>query len=142
MTPPTNVIFDKEIEVRWSDCDINKHMRHSAYSDMCAHTRVSFLHSIGMDEQWFKEQNLSPIMFKEQTEYFAEMFMSEKARITVEMGQPTGSAKSVCLINKVYKEDGTVSAVHQVVVGWMNMKLRKIVELPSEIVASCLEKVA
>jgi len=43
---------------------------------------------------------------------------------------------------KYIKEDGSVSAVHQVVVGWMNMKLRKIVELPNEIVVSCLKKVA
>jgi acyl-CoA thioester hydrolase len=130
MSQATNVLYEKTIEVRWSDCDANKHMRHSAYSDMCAHTRVSFLHAIDMNEQWFKEHYLSPILFKEQTEYFAEMFMGEKVRITVELGEATGSSKSTCWMNKVYKEDGTLAANHQIVVGWMDMRLRKIVELP------------
>jgi acyl-CoA thioester hydrolase len=130
MSQATNVLYEKIIEVRWSDCDANKHMRHSAYSDMCAHTRVSFLHAIDMNGLWFKEHHLSPILFKEQTEYFAEMFMGEKVRITVELGESTGSSKSTCWMNKVYKEDGTLAASHQVVVGWMDMRLRKIVKLP------------
>ena len=50
--------------------------------------------------------------------------------IHVELGEATGSSKSTCWMNKVYKEDGTLAATHQVVVGWMDMRLRKIVKLP------------
>lgn len=130
MTQTTEVLYKKVIEVRWADCDANRHMRHTAYSDMCAHTRISFLRDIGMDEAWFKESNLSPVMFKEQTEYFAEMLMGEEVTITVELGAPTGSEKSVCWVNNLYKKDGTLAAKHQVVVGWMNLTQRKIVQLP------------
>lgn len=130
MTHATDVMFSKDIEVRWADCDANKHMRHSAYSDMCAHTRIGFLLHIGMNEEWFKETNLSPVMFKEQTEYFAEIFMGEAVTITIELGPDTGSEKSICWINNMYKEDGTLAAKHQVVVGWMDMKQRRIAQLP------------
>lgn len=130
MTQATDVLYKKVIEVRWADCDANKHMRHTAYSDMCAHTRISFLQSIGMDDAWSKQSDLSPVMFKEQTEYFAEMFMGEEATITVELGAATGSEKSVCWVNNLYKQDGTLAAKHQVVVGWMNMTQRKIAQLP------------
>jgi len=130
MIQTTDVLYKKIIEVRWADCDANRHMRHTAYSDMCAHTRVSFLQYIGMNDVWFKESNLSPVIFKEQTEYFAEMFMGEEATITVELGEDTGSEKSVCWINNVYKKDGTLAAKHQVVVGWMDLGLRKIAKLP------------
>ncbi|MEH6450932.1 MAG: acyl-CoA thioesterase [Oleispira sp.] len=130
MTQATDVLYKKVIEVRWADCDANKHMRHSAYSDMCAHTRISFLRSIGMDDAWSKQSDLSPVMFKEQTEYFAEMFMGEEVTITVELGAATGSEKSVCWVNNLYKQDGSLAAKHQVVVGWMNMTQRRIAQLP------------
>ena len=130
MSQATNILYKKVIEVRWSDCDANKHMRHSAYSDMCAHTRIRFLQHIGMDDAWFKESNLSPVMFKEQTEYFAEVFMGEEVTVTIELGEATGSEKSLCWINNLYKKDGSLAAKHQVVVGWMDMKQRKIAQLP------------
>jgi acyl-CoA thioester hydrolase len=130
MTHTTDVLYKKVIEVRWSDCDANRHMRHTAYSDMCAHTRISFLQNIGMDDAWFKESNLSPVMFKEQTEYFAEMHMGDEVTVTIELGEPTGSDKSVCWVNNLYKKDGTLAAKHQVIVGWMNLAQRKIAKLP------------
>ena len=130
MNQATGVLYKKVIEVRWADCDANRHMRHTAYSDMCAHTRISFLQNIGMDDAWFKESGLSPVMFKEQTEYFAEMLMGEEVTITIELGQDTGSEKSVCWVNNLYKKDGTLAAKHQVVVGWMDLKQRKIAKLP------------
>jgi len=43
--------------------------------------------------------------------------MEETVRITIELGEPTDLAKSVCWLNNVYKEDGTLAAKHQVVVG-------------------------
>jgi acyl-CoA thioester hydrolase len=130
--------YSTQIEVRWADCDANQHMRHSAYADMCAHARVGFLNSLGMTGQWFKENNIGPVLFKEQTEYFREAFMNEIMTITVEAGEPTGSQKSVCIVNNVYNTQGELAARHQVIVGWMNTQIRKIVELPEMIVKSAL----
>lgn len=130
MKQSNSILYSKVIEVRWADCDANRHMRHTAYSDMCAHTRISFLKKVGMDDAWVKESNLSPVMFKEQTEYFSEMFMGDEVTVTIELGPSTGSEKSVCWINNLYKQDGTLAASHQVVVGWMNLTERKIALLP------------
>ena len=70
-----DALYQKEFEVRWADCDANQHMRHSAYADLCAHARVGFMNQIGMTAEWLKEQGLGPVLFKEQTEYFRELFM-------------------------------------------------------------------
>ena len=129
----SDALYEKTIEIRWADCDANQHMRHSAYSDLCAHTRIGFLSAIGMTPQWFKQQGIGPVLFKEQTEYFREVFMGEEVKVTVEIGEPTGSKKSVCIVNKVYKPNGELAAQHQVVVGWMDVKARKVVELPEKI---------
>lgn len=136
-----NTTYSTQIEVRWADCDANQHMRHSAYADMCAHARVGFLSSLGMTGQWFKEHNIGPVLFKEQTEYFREAFMGEVMTITVEAGESTGSKKSVCIVNNVYNPKGELAARHQVIVGWMDTKIRKVVELPEMILESALAPV-
>jgi acyl-CoA thioester hydrolase len=86
-----------------------------------------------MTPQWFKENGIGPVLFKEETEYFREVFMGEQVRVTVETGEPTGSTKSVSIVNKVYKPSGELAAQHQVIVGWMDVKKRKVVELPEKI---------
>lgn len=129
----SDALYEKSFEIRWADCDANQHMRHSAYSDLCAHTRVGFLNEIGMTMKWFQQNGIGPVLFKEQTEYFREVFMGEEVKVTVETGEPTGSAKSVCIVNKIYKPNGELAAQHQVVVGWMDIKQRKVVALPEKI---------
>ena len=41
--------YHKQVEVRWSDIDANQHMRHSAYADLCTHTRTDLFHSFRRD---------------------------------------------------------------------------------------------
>jgi acyl-CoA thioester hydrolase len=129
-------LYEKQFEVRWSDCDANRHMRHTAYADMCAHARVSFLASIGLTPEWFKEHDMGPVLFKEETEYRSEVHMGEVLRVTVERAEPSGFSKSVRLIQKVYKSSGDLSAIHCCVVGWMSLEMRKIVDLPEQIIGT------
>ena len=133
------VLFRKQIEVRWSDCDANQHMRHSAYADFCAHTRVGYMIKVGMTQEWLKQQGLGPVLFKEETEYFRELFMGEMVEVTVEMGEPTGSAKSVQLVQNIYRQNGELAARHKAVFGWFSMTERKVVELPGLVKQHMLE---
>lgn len=133
-----DALYQKEFEVRWSDCDANQHMRHSAYADLCAHTRVGFMNQIGMTGEWLKEQGLGPVLFKEETEYFRELFMGEQVTVTLEPGEPTGSTKSIQVINKVFRQSGELAAVHKAVFGWFDSEKRKVVELPERIRQVCL----
>ena len=140
MTAQSSVLFEKVIEVRWADCDANRHMRHTAYSDLCAHTRVCFLGSLGMGEEWVQEHNIGPVLFKEETEYKLEAHMGEQLRITLEAGEPTGFTKSIQMVQNLYKESGKLAASHKCVVGWMDLSLRKIIELPVQIKKDFLVK--
>ncbi len=136
MSSKKAVLFEKFIEVRWSDCDANRHMRHTAYSDLCAHTRVCFLSDIGLGEVWTQEHNIGPVLFKEETEYKREVHMGEQLNITLETGEATGFTKSIQMVQHLYKEDGELAATHRCVVAWMDLSLRKIVQLPAQISAN------
>lgn len=127
------VLFQKTIEVRWSDCDANQHMRHSAYSDLCAHTRIGYLCEIGLTPEWFKEHNIGPVLFKEETEYKREAHMGELLKVTLQAGELTGFTKSIQMVQHVYKEDGELAASHKCVVAWMDLDKRKVIELPKQI---------
>lgn len=132
-TKSTDAPFKKTIEVRWADCDANHHMRHSAYSDFCGHTRVCFLESIGLTTEWFKKHNIGPVLFKEETEYKREAHLGEQLTVTFEPGEPTGFSKSVQMVQHMYKENGDLAAIHKCVVAWMDLEKRKIIELPEQI---------
>lgn len=124
------VLYEKTIEVRWADCDANRHMRHSAYSDLCGHTRVGFMDSIGMTSEFCEQQGFGPVLFKEETEYRREVHINEVLRVTVEVGEATGFSKSVQMVQHIYKPCGTLAAIHRCVIGFMDMVERKIVALP------------
>ena len=136
--PFDNALFQKTFEVRWSDCDANNHMRHSAYADFCAHARIGFMQQIGMDQKWLEEQGLGPVLFKEETEYFRELFMGEEVVVTVEPGDPTGSEKSIQVVNRIYRQNGDLAATHRAVFGWFDSKERRVVTLPEKIRQVCL----
>ena len=133
MTKENEVLFEKTIEVRWSDCDANRHMRHSAYADFCAHTRVAFLSDLGMTPEWFEQQKLGPILFQEEPQYRREVHMGESLRVTVEAGEATGFTKSIQILQHLYKPSGELAAVLRCVVAWMDLEQRKVIGLPESI---------
>lgn len=122
--------FEKVYEVRWADCDANNHMRHTAYADMAAHSRICFLESLGLDASWLKANNLGPVLFTEETVYKQEAHLGDVLTVSVELGEPTGSAKSIQLVQHLYQTSGELAAVNKVLSGWMDLSLRKIVPLP------------
>lgn len=116
MPEQASLLFEKTIEVRWSDCDANQHMRHTAYSDFCAHTRIGYLEKMGLGMQWCKENNIGPVLFKEETEYKNEAHTGEKLKITLYAGPPTGYTKSIQMVQNLYSESGELAASHKCVV--------------------------
>lgn len=122
--------YQTRIEVRWSDCDANNHMRHSAYADMAAHARVGYLTHIGIGPEWLDQHQIGPVLFKESTEYFREAHMNDVLTITVEAGEATGSEKTVTLVNNIYKSDGELAARVSVLFAWMDTRARKVIIVP------------
>ena len=45
-------MYYKEIEIRWSDMDANRHLANTAYLDFGGHTRIDFLASLGFDQKY------------------------------------------------------------------------------------------
>ena len=52
--------FEKNIEIRWSDLDPNHHLRHSAYYDYGAYSRICFLNEHGLTAEIMLQHNIGP----------------------------------------------------------------------------------
>lgn len=133
MLEQENTLYEKLVEVRWADCDANKHMRHSAYADFCTHARIGFFDLKEVNAQYLKQQGLCIVLFKEQTEYFQETFMGDVLRVTVEPVQEKILQKSFGVMAKIYLPSGVLAAQNEVVIGFMDVNLRKIVLIPEKI---------
>ena len=60
---------------RWSDFDPNNHLRHSAYNDYAAESRVRLFTKYGLSLQEFNKLHIGPVLFQEKTNFLKEIFL-------------------------------------------------------------------
>ena len=127
-------MFYKEIEIRWSDLDANRHLANTAYSEFATHTRIKFLDGIGFDQKFMAKNQIGPVMFYEHIYYFKEVFAG---RIKVSLGLKglSETGKFFEFHHDFYDANGRNFARLELMGGWMNLKTRKLTDLPPEILS-------
>ncbi len=126
-------MFSKNFTVRWADLDANIHMRHSAYNDYAAQTRLLFMAENGFGMDWFKKNNVFPILFREETVFLKEIHGNENIRIDVVLVSMNEDGSRWTIMNRFYKDDGTLAARLTVDGAWMDIVKRKLKPPPSEL---------
>ena len=125
-------MFYKEIEIRWSDLDANRHLANTAYSDFGTHTRIDFLKGIGFDQTYMAKHQIGPVMFYEHIYFFREVFAG---KIKVSLGLK-GLSKDGMFFefhHDFYDEQGRNFAHSELMGAWMNLKERRLTALPTTI---------
>lgn len=123
--------FRHTVEVRWADCDANQHVRHSAYADFCTHARIEWLRAHGFGFEQFQQQAFGPVIFKESTEYFKELKMSERLDVVVSIAGMSEDGSRFRIRHDMYKEDGRQAARHEVFGAWFDLRSRKLMAPPT-----------
>lgn len=126
-------VFRHTVEVRWADCDANQHVRHSAYADFCTHARIEWLRLHGFPFEQFQQRAFGPVIFKEWTEYFKEVKMSERLTIEVKIAALSADSSRFAIRHEIYKEDGRLAARHEVNGAWLDLRQRKLTLPPPEL---------
>lgn len=122
--------FEKEIEVRWADVDQNRHVRHSAYYDYGAHTRVAYLLSVGYDAERFGKENFGPILFHEECTFLKEIKANDRVRINMRIGEMRPDGSRWTIHHELFNGDGDKLAHLSVKGAWMDLKERKLIPAP------------
>lgn len=126
-------MYSKTYTIRWADLDANIHMRHSAYNDYAAQTRLLFMAENGFGMEWFKEHNVFPVLFREETIFLKEIQGNETIRIDVVLLKMSTDGSRWSIMNHFYKETGILAAKLTVDGAWMDTVTRKLKSPPNNL---------
>lgn len=118
--------FSLPIQVRWSDIDQNRHLRHSAYYDYGATVRIACFSAHGLTNQKFDELHLGPILFREEAIFRREIKFEDRVTVTMEVLKATPDFGRWSIRHHFLKEDGTLSAILTLDGAWIDIQKRKL----------------
>ncbi|MCB0736788.1 MAG: thioesterase family protein [Bacteroidetes bacterium] len=120
--------------VRWADVDANRHLRHSAYADFGAQTRVLALEQIGLSFNEMAKLKIGPILFREELIYRKEVPMNDKITVSCTLQKARRDASRWSMRHQIYRSDGQLAAIINVDGAWLDLKMRKLTTLSDEVV--------
>jgi len=126
--------FKYTFKTRWSDFDPNRHLRHTAYNDYAAESRVRYLNDHGFTMKRFAKENMGPILFKEETTFYREVNMGEDISIEIFLEGLSENGEHFKFLHKIFREDGVLAAEVLILGAWLDLKIRKLTPPPTDMV--------
>ena len=121
-------------KTRWADFDPNNHMRHTAYNDYAAESRVRFFNDNGFSLTEFNKQKLGPVLFSENTLFFREVNIGEDITVELFVKGVSENGERFKFQHKIYKKNGVLAAQIEVYGAWIDLNIRKLKAPPKEII--------
>lgn len=123
--------FSRQVQIRWSDLDPNFHLRHSVYYDWGAYCRIDFFNEYGLTDEFMKEHNIGPILFREECIFRREIKMQDEVKISLHVIKARKDYSRWSIQHHITKGDGILCAVLTVDGAWMNVVARKLTSPPA-----------
>lgn len=127
------------LQLRWSDIDQNRHLRHSVYYDYGAMMRMNFLNEHGLTMQKLEELKIGPILFREEAVFRREIKMEDKVTLDVMLTKSTADFGRWSLRHSFTHADGTLATVLTIDGAWMDIEKRKLA-IPGEFIRHVFEQ--
>ena len=132
--------FSMPIQLRWSDIDANRHLRHSAYYDFGAAVRVKFLSSRGITSEKLEELKIGPVLFREEAIFKREVKFEDQITIDMQLVKCTPDYGRWSIRHNIVKADGTLAAIINIDAAWIDLVKRKLT-LPPEFILHNFETI-
>jgi acyl-CoA thioester hydrolase len=129
--------FAQSIQIRWSDLDINGHVRHSAYYDYGAQIRTAYLQNQGVGIEWMKNNGIGPVLLREEAKFFREIKSGDELVIDVRLSGLSDDHRKWSMHHRILRGDKLCATI-DLDGAWLNLKTRRIAPPPTEL----LEKFA
>lgn len=124
--------YTVEFATKWSDFDMNRHMRHTAYNDYAAEVRIRYFAYAGFPINMLATDNIGPILFEEHTSFKKEIHSGENISADVQLLGMSEDKRKWKLRHHIYNEDQAISAVIEVFGAWIDLEKRKLTILPEK----------
>ncbi len=122
--------YIKKVEIRWSDLDPNYHLRHSAYYDLGAYCRICFLFENGVTDKFMREQEIGPILFREECFFKKEILFGDAISISFKLKSLSADNRKFSMVHEIYKNENELCALLIVDGAWLHTTSRKIITPP------------
>ena len=136
MTALSTDRYAKDFLVGWRAMDFNGHMGNTAYLDLAADVRVAFLADHGFPPSEFRRYNVGPVIRKEELEYFREIGLHETVTVTYAALAMSADGSRFVIENEIWTSRGERAAVVRSTGGWLDLRARKLVVPPPELLAA------
>lgn len=118
------------IQIRWSDIDQNRHLRHSAYYDYGAMVRMKYLNENGLTTEKMEALQVGPILFREEALFKREITLEDKITVDVEIRAAREDYSRWSLRHTFLKADGTIAAIINMDGAFLDLVKRKLTQPP------------
>jgi acyl-CoA thioester hydrolase len=118
--------FSLPIQVRWSDIDQNRHLRHSAYYDYGATVRIACFSQHGLTNLKMEELHIGPILFREEAVFRREIKFEDRITVDMEVTKALPDYSRWSIRHQLYKDDGTLCATINLDGAWIDIVKRKL----------------
>ena len=119
-------------QVMWSQIDANRHLRHSAYADICTQARCNMMNQLGFSVNECAKLGIGPILFREETVFFKEIRLDETVYVVVELTQWNKENHRFSFKQTLYNSKDIKAAVVTIDGAWMDLAQRKLCTLPMD----------
>jgi acyl-CoA thioester hydrolase len=122
--------YAKTFKVRWADCDVNGHMRNTAYSECAIEVRMAYLteHGFGFDR--FVEMGFGPVILREEIDYLREVRLGDSVEVDLAYLGLSPDCARFRFGHDFTRADGKPSARIVIAGGWLDMKTRRLIPAP------------
>lgn|GEM_PF-151030 len=131
--PKAVAFFKKSFDVRWADCDANRHLRHSAYADYATDVRLSYLNERGWPMSRFGDESIGAVILREETRYKKEVHLGERIHVDFRVGHMSKCGRKWTVIQHITNDDGVECAVCTLDGMWLQLDTRRPVRPPADL---------
>ena len=126
-----NIFYEGQI--LWAQIDANQHMRHSAYADLAAQSRLNMLRKAGLDLAKLLDYKIGPVLFKEELFYLREIVLGDFVKVTCEVTKSRRDGSRWTIRHEIFRGDGTKAAIINAEGAWIDTEKRRLTLLPVEL---------
>ena len=122
--------FKYELQILEKHLDSFGHVNNAVYLELLEEARWDFITQNGYGLQRVKSEQKGPVVLEINMKFRKELLNREK--VTIE-SSPVGKASKIMQIEQtIIKENGDIAFIALLTVGFMDLKLRKLIELPED----------
>lgn len=127
--------WTKTFTVGWAALDANGHFGNSSYLDLASDARMAFFTEHGVSFGDLRRLAIGPVIRSDELEYFREVGLHDAVTITCVLRGLSPDGARFLIENEMWLASGERSAVVRSSGGWLDLRTRKLVLPPPELMA-------